>query len=416
MPLVPLQLSVALTPTKTSGTAARQLVCALALVGAGQITVGAVASVTVKVIAQVALLVAASVAVTVIVCTPNPTSVPAVGSWLKVIPLDPLRLSVALTPAKTSGTAARQLVCALALVGAGQITVGAVASVTVKVVAQVALLVAASVAVTVITCTPNPTSVPAAGSWLNVIPLVPLQLSLALTPLKTSGTAARQLVCALALVGAGQITVGAVASVTVNVVVQVALLVAASVAVTVITCTPNPTSVPAAGSWLKVMALVPLQLSVALTPPNTSGTAARQFVPALALVGAGQITVGAVASVTVKVVAQVALLVAASVAVTVITCVPRPTSVPAAGSWLKVIPLVPLQLSLALTPPNTSGTAARQFVPALALVGAGQITVGAVSSVTVKVVVQVALLVAASVAVTVITCTPNPTRDPAAGD
>src|SRR6266853_569148 len=160
------------------------------------------------------------------------------------------------------------------------------------------------------------------------------------------------------------------------------------------------------------MPLVPLQLSLSLTPPNTSGTAARQLVPALALVGAGQLTVGAVSSVTVKVVVQVALLVAASV----ITCTPNPTRVPAAGDWLKVIPFVPLQLSLALTPPNTSGTAARQLVPALALVGAGQITVGAVSSVTVKVVVQVALLVAASVAVTVITCTPNPTRVPAAGD
>src|SRR2546425_862173 len=194
------------------------------------------------------------------------------------------------------------------------------------------------------------------------MPLVPLQLSLALTPLKTSGTAARQLVPALALEGAGQITVGAVSSVTVKVVVQVALLVAASVAVTVMMCTPNPTSVPAAGDWLKVIPLVPLQLSLALTPPNTSGTAARQFVPALPLVGAGQITVGAVSSVTVKVVVQVALLLAASVAVTVITCTPNPTSVPAAGDWLKVIPLVPLQLSLALTPPNTSGTAARQFV------------------------------------------------------
>src|SRR5436189_11135 len=133
------------------------------------------------------------------------------------------------------------------------------------------------------------------------------------------------------------------------------------------------------------MPFVPLQLSLALTPPNTSGTAARQFVPALALVGAGQITVGAVSSVTVNVVVQVALLVAASVVVTVITCAPNPTSVPAAGDWLNVIPLVPPQLSLALTPPNTSGTAARQLVPALALVGAGQITVGAVASVTVKV-------------------------------
>src|SRR5437867_5054927 len=138
------------------------------------------------------------------------------------------------------------------------------------------------------------------------------------------------------------------------------------------------------------MPLVPLQLSLALTPPNTSGTAARQFVPALTLVGAGQLTVGAVSSVTVKVVVQVALLVVASVDVTVITCVPRPTSVPAAGDWLKVIALVPLQLSLALTPPNTSGTAARQFVPALALDRTGQITVGAVSSITVNVVVQVA--------------------------
>src|SRR6266704_6555427 len=98
------------------------------------------------------------------------------------------------------------------------------------------------------------------------------------------------------------------------------------------------------------MPLVPLQLSLALTPPNTSGTAARQFVPALALVGAGQITVGAASSVTVKVVVQVALLPAASVAVTVIVCVPKPTSVPAAGDWLRVIALVPLQQSLAVTP------------------------------------------------------------------
>src|SRR5437764_10007350 len=100
--------------------------------------------------------------------------------------------------------------------------------------------------------------------------------------------------------------------------------------------------------------MLPLQLSLVLTPPNPSGTAARQLVPALALVGAGQITVGAVSSVTVKVVVQVALFVAASVAVSVITCSPNPTSVPAAGAWLNVIPLVPLQLSLAVTPPNTS--------------------------------------------------------------
>src|SRR5437879_8940180 len=111
---------------------------------------------------------------------------------------------------------------------------------------------------------------------------------------------------------------------------------------------------------------------------------------------------------TVKTVVQVALFPTASVAVTVIVCVPTPTSVPAAGDWLKVIPLVPLQLSLTLTPPNTSGTAARQFVPALTLVGAGQITVGAVSSVTVKVVLQVAPSELQSAVDTVFTCALNP--------
>ena len=77
--------------------------------------------------------------------------------------------------------------------------------------------------------------------------------------------------------------------------------------------------------------MVPLQLSLALTPPRTLGTAAWQFASALALGVAEQITVGAVLSVTTKLVVQVALLPAASVAVTVIVCEPRPTSVPAAG-------------------------------------------------------------------------------------
>src|SRR2546430_6132717 len=197
--------------------------------------------------------------------------------------------------------------------------------------------------------------------------MVPLQLSLALTPPNTSGTAARQFVPALALVGAGQVTVGAVSSVTVIFEGYGALRDLPSFPARRSSDLPNPTRVPAAGDWLKVIPLVPLQLSLALTPPKTSGTTARQFVPALTLVGAGQVTVGAVSSLTVKVVVQVALLVAASVAVTVITCTPNPTSFPDAGDCLKVPPSFPPQLSSALTPPNTSGTAARQFVPALAL-------------------------------------------------
>src|SRR5439155_13543733 len=107
---------------------------------------------------------------------------------------------------------------------------------------------------------------------------------------------------------------------------------------------------------------------------------------------------------------------ASSVAVTVIVFVPRPTRAPAAGDSLKMIALVVLQLSLALTPPRTSGTIAWQFVSALAPGTAGQITVGAVLSVTAKVVVQVPLLPAASVAVTVIVVVPDPTSVPAAGD
>ena len=78
--------------------------------------------------------------------------------------------------------------------------------------------------------------------------------------------------------------------------------------------------------------MVALQLSLAVTPINTFGTAAWQAPSELALVGAGQLTVGTVVSVTVKVVVQVALLPAASVAVTVIVFVPNPTSVPAAGA------------------------------------------------------------------------------------
>ena len=74
-----LQLSFTLTPPITLGTAAWQLASALAPGTGEQTTVGAVLSLTVKVVVQVALLPAASVAVTVIVCVPTPTTVPAVG-------------------------------------------------------------------------------------------------------------------------------------------------------------------------------------------------------------------------------------------------------------------------------------------------------------------------------------------------
>src|SRR5512140_1305568 len=147
-------------------------------------------------------------------------------------------------------------------------------------------------------------------------------------------------------------------SLTVNVVVHVALFPASSVAVTVIVCGPRPTNVPATGLWLRVILLAALQLSLTVTPPRTLGTTAWQLTSALALVAAGQVTLGGVVSLTVNVVVHVALFPASSVAVTVIVCGPRPTNVPATGLWLRVILLAALQLSLTVTPPRTLGTAA----------------------------------------------------------
>src|ERR671923_259606 len=368
-----------------------------------------------KSVVQVALLPAASVAVTVIVFVPRPTSVPATGLWVSVIALVGLQLSLTVTPPNTLGTAAWQAPSALAAGVAEQITLGALVSLTTKSVVQVALLPAASVAVTVIVFVPRPTSVPATGLWVSVIALVGLQLSLTVTPPNTLGTAAWQAPSALAAGVAEQITLGAVVSVTMKSVVQVALLPAASVAVTVIVFVPRPTSVPATGLCVSVIALLALQLSLIVTPPNTLGTVPWQLASAKALGVAEQITVGAVLSVTTKSVVQVALLPASSVAVTVMVLVPRPTSVPAAGLCASVIALVALQLSLIVTPPKTSGTVAWQLASAKALGVAEQITVGAVLYVTTKSVEQVALLPASSVAVTVMVLVPRPTSVPAAG-
>src|SRR5437879_12592600 len=74
------------------------------------------------------------------------------------------------------------------------------------------------------------------------------------------------------------------------------------------------------------------------------------------------------------------------------------------------IALAGLRLSLAGTPAGSLGAAAWQLASALALELAGQVTTGAVVSVTVKVVVQVPMLPAPSVAVTVIVCGPSPSR------
>src|ERR1051326_801682 len=105
--------SLTVTPARIFGTAAWQVPLALALGMAEQLTVGGVESTTVNTLEQLALLPAASVAVTVIVCAPRPTSVPAAGDWTRVMLPAVVQPSVTVTPARILGTAAWQVPSAL---------------------------------------------------------------------------------------------------------------------------------------------------------------------------------------------------------------------------------------------------------------------------------------------------------------
>jgi hypothetical protein len=245
------------------------------------------------------------------------------------------------------------------------------------------------------------------------------QLSVAVTLPVKLGTAAWQLPFAFALCpGAHTVMFGAVTSVTVKVVVQVFSLSAASVTLIVTFVTPVPTSVPAAGDCVITRSSAAVQLSVAVTLPVKSGTAAWQLPFASALcAGAHTVMFGAVTSATVKVVVQVFSLSAASVTLIVTFVTPVPTSVPAAGDCVITRSSAAVQLSVAVTLPVKSGTAAWQLPFASALcAGAHTVMFGAVTSATVKVVVQVFSLSAASVTLIVTFVTPVPTSVPAAGD
>ena len=99
---------------------------------------------------------------------------------------------------------------------------------------------------------------------------------------------------------AGQEMVGGVVSLTVNVVVQVVALLQASLTVIVTVVAPKPTNVPAVGLCVFVREPLAVQLSVAVTPPVKSGTAAWQAPFALAVCeGAQAVIIGAVVSCTV---------------------------------------------------------------------------------------------------------------------
>jgi hypothetical protein len=86
-------MSPAVTPTNTSGTTARQLVSALALDGAGQVTNGSSLSMTVTVKLHVAVLPAASVTRNALVVTPTGKAAPLVNPPVWVVSA-PAQLSV----------------------------------------------------------------------------------------------------------------------------------------------------------------------------------------------------------------------------------------------------------------------------------------------------------------------------------
>jgi hypothetical protein len=115
--------------------------------------------------------------------------------------------------------------------------------------------------------------------------------------------------------------------------------------------------------------------------------------------------------VTVK--AQVLKFPAASVAVTVMIVVPTGNTDPEAAL---VVTVGAEQLSVAVGAGKfTAIDVAELFDGRLRTIFAGQVSVGAVVSFTVKLVDAVLLLPAASVAVMVIACVPNPTNVPATG-
>jgi hypothetical protein len=115
----------------------------------------------------------------------------------------------------------------------------------------------------------------------------------------------------------GQLSVGAVVSLTVNVVEAVLLLPTASVATMVMVCVPRVTIVPAAGLCVMVSPASELQLSVTDVPETTFGMPDWQLPLAEATVAAGAVITGAVLSITVMVCVALELFPAASVAVNV---------------------------------------------------------------------------------------------------
>src|SRR2546425_8292710 len=203
----------------------------------------------------------------------------------------------------------------------GHVTLGLCVSRTVTVNEQVLVLCAASKAVQVTVVVPSANVLPLAGKQVTLS--LPSTMSLAVAVKVTVAPAA---LVASAVIGAGQLTVGAVVSRTVTANEQVLVLCAASKAVQVTVVLPRAKVLPLAGE--QVTLSVPSTMSLAVAVKVTVAPAA---LVASAVIGAGQLTVGAVVSRTVTANEQVLVLCAASKAVQVTVVLPRANVLPLAG-------------------------------------------------------------------------------------
>ena len=140
-----------------------------------------------------------------------------------------------------------------------------------------------------------------------------------------------------------------------------------------------------------------------------------QFAPALTICAEAHVSMlGAVVSTTVIVAVQVELLPAASVAVIVTVFAPNAATAPAAGDWVTVT--LPL-LSFAVTPAVKLGINAEQLLAASKVADEAQtVIVGAVVSITWKLVRQPPVLPAASSTAMLTLIVPIGTKVPAGGN
>src|SRR5206468_3925265 len=185
----------------------------------------------------------------------------------------------------------------------------------------VLVLCAASKAVQVTVVLPSAKVLPLAGKQVTLS--VPSTMSLAVAVKVTVAPAA---LVASAVIGAGQLTVGAVVSRTVTANEQVLVLCAASKALQVTVVLPRAKVLPLAGK--QVTASVPSTMSLAVAVKVTVAPAA---LVASAVIGAGQLTVGAVVSRTVTANEQVLVLCAASKALQVTVVLPKANMLPLVG-------------------------------------------------------------------------------------